>query len=155
MSPNLRVAKNRGRAHIQDIATFAIPPVSSFSSRKAWEKAVWKTLMTHVAAQNSPANISQLLDLILSAGERRNMVLRAATIARIRDGKSYRAIGRELWAAPQMISTLIKALREHPYRSYHERSKTERIKRAYSISPPKKPPPKRVRTKYGIREFSR
>ncbi|MEY4731386.1 MAG: hypothetical protein RL681_332 [Candidatus Parcubacteria bacterium] len=84
------------------------------------------------------------------------MIRRAAVLTYIKNGNSYREIGNELWAAPQMISALVKALREPSYRSYHERSRTERVKRTYTSSLSSyKPRMKRVRTKYGTREIRR
>ena len=81
------------------------------------------------------------------------MIRRAAALTYIKNGNSYREIGNELWATPQMISALVKALREPSYRSYHERSKTERAKRTSPISLSSyRPRTKRIRTKYGTRE---
>ena len=70
---------------------------------------------------------------------------------RINSRKKYREIAEELWLSPQTISSIKKAVSENSYRSYRERGKTERKKKAYShdkISR-KKPYGRPVHTKYG------
>lgn len=119
------------------------PPVSNYSSRVAWEAACWKKL---AASQG-------LLRLLITAHERHDLVMRAAALDRILSGKSYREIGDELWLSPQTVSGIKKAFRENNYRSYLERSKTERKKRIYhSLRSPAQPRPhgRPVRTKYGM-----
>src|SRR3989304_524996 len=93
-----------------------IPPVTAYSSRAAWEAACWRNLRES----------KELLEVLVTAHERRNLVLRAAALDRLISGKSYRQIGRELWLSPQTISGIKKAIRESGYRSYLERSKKER-----------------------------
>jgi len=58
--------------------------------------------------------------------------MRAAAIDLIQSGKSYRQISEKLWLSSQTISCLKKALAENGYKSYQERSKTERKKKNYS-----------------------
>ena len=94
-----------------------------------------------------------VLDLLITSSERHDLILRAAAVDRISSGVSYRKIGEELWVSPQTISGIKKALKENNYRSYLDRSKTERKKKKYSprFSSGHKPRPsgKRMRTKYG------
>jgi uncharacterized protein YerC len=136
--------------------SLSLPLVSSFSSRDAWERAAWDAIVASIAQQRDPETLSRFLCIVLGANERKNMIRRAAVLTYIKNGNSYREIGNELWAAPQMISALVKALREPSYRSYHERSRTERVKRTYTSSLSSyKPRMKRVRTKYGTREIRR
>ncbi|MFH1161789.1 MAG: hypothetical protein V1696_00730 [Candidatus Jorgensenbacteria bacterium] len=119
------------------------PPVSDYPSRAAWEAACWKKL---AASQG-------LLRLLITAYERHDLVMRAAALDRILSGKSYRQIGEELWLSPQTVSGIKKAFKEKNYRSYLERSKTERKKRIYhSLRHPAQARPhgRPVRTKYGI-----
>ncbi len=101
-----------------------IPSVSMYPSRKEWEIAVWRMMM------RSP----DLLGVVITPGERHDLVIRTAVREGIRSGKSYREIGNELWCSPQTISGIKKALREERYRSYWERGKTERKKKTYSRS---------------------
>ena len=99
--------------------------------------------------------VIQLHTPVYVAGRRMgcaSVVMRASALNMIMSGKSYREIGRELWLSPQTISGLKKALEEKIYRSYLERSKTERKKRVYSSKPDKLQPKHRGiprRTKYG------
>lgn len=117
-------------------------PVSDYPSWAAWEAACWKKL---AASQG-------LLRLLITTHERHDLVMRAAALDRILSGKSYRQIGDELWLSPQTVSGIKKAFKEKNYRSYLERSKTERKKRIYSSlrhSAPPRPNSRPVRTKYG------
>lgn len=121
-----------------------IPEISQFSSRKEWEAVCWQKILA------SP----QLLQLITTQHERKDLVMRAAALDRIQSGKSYRQISRELWLSLQTISGIKKALNENHYKSYLERSKKERKRKTYSSNSkprsPKKPSGISRRTKYGI-----
>ena len=121
-----------------------LPLIKNYSSRKEWEIACWRKILTS----------SELLNLLIAPNERYNLVLRAAALDGISSGKSYRKIGEELWLSPQTISSIKKALQEKNYRSYRERGKTDRKKKVYN-SIPKRTPKKEWhegtprRTKYG------
>lgn len=129
------------RSHTNHGGRIKMPLVSSYPSRKEWEKACWEMLLA------SP----QSLDYIVTPYERRNIVLRAAVVHRLEDRRSYREIGRELWLSSQTISTIKKGVRENAYRSYAGRG--ERKKKVYSVS---RSPRRKFRrgaphkTKYGI-----
>jgi uncharacterized protein YerC len=99
------------------------PAVGEYSSRKEWERDCWEEL------QKSP----ELLKLLVTPYERRNLVLRAAVIDRIKSGKSYREIEEELWLSSQTISVIKKAIKRSGYISYWERGKTERKKRCTAL----------------------
>ncbi len=119
-----------------------MPPIDDYSSRQEWEIACWRKILKS----------KELLPLLITSHERRNLVRRAAAMDRIISGKSYRKIGSELWLSPQTISVIKKAISEKNYRSYLERSKKERKKRKYSDSPfpiQRKPKGRPHRTKYG------
>ena len=119
-----------------------LPPINNYSSRLEWESACWQKILKS----------KELLRLLITSHERRNLVMRVAALNRLIAGRSYRQIGEELWLSPQTISGIKKALKEKSYRSYLERSKKERKKREYSSIPaPFKPRPRGRphRTKYG------
>ncbi len=101
-----------------------IPAISHYSSRKEWERAVWKMIV------RSP----EALDAFTAPYERHSLVMRAAVVDRIHSGRSYREISRELWSSLQTIGSIKRALDGKNYRSYRERGKTERKKRVYSQS---------------------
>src|SRR3989344_6766466 len=109
---------------IKSIASHGLkmPPINNYSSRKEWEAVCWKKILRS----------KNLLKLLITAHERRDLVMRAAAIDRILSGKSYNQIGEELWLSPQTVSGIKKALREKIYTSYLERSKKERQKKIYS-----------------------
>ena len=120
-----------------------LPPVNHYSSRKEWEEVCWRKIL----------NSRDFLVSLITPYERRNFVLRAAVMDRIRSGKSYRQIGEELWLSSQTISIIKKAINGNGYQSYRQRGKTERRKTKYSsFSRPAKikPQGRPVRTKYGI-----
>lgn len=92
---------------------FFMPPVDQYPSRKEWEAASWKRLICATAK----------LEPLLTTGERRALVMRAAALERLAAGVSYRRIADELWLSPQTISALKKSVREQGYRSYWERGR--------------------------------
>lgn len=121
-----------------------LPPINNFPSRKEWENACWRKILES----------KDLLQLLISAHERRRLVLRAAALEGLASGKSYRQVSKELWLSLQTISGVKKVVSEKEYRSYLERSKKERKKKKYSgiglLPPkPKKPKGRPQRTKYG------
>lgn len=118
------------------------PAISDHASRKEWEAACWEKVLES----------KDLLRLLVTAHERHDLVLRATALDSISAGKSYKQIGEELWLSPQTISSIKKTINEKSYRSYLERSKKERKKRAYSYPKPGRPRPEGIprRTKYGI-----
>jgi len=121
-----------------------LPPIDNYSSRQEWETACWREILES----------KELLSLLITSHERRDLVNRAAAMDKIISGKSYQEIGKELWISPQTISVIKKAINEKAYRSYLERSHKERKKRKYSPSPvskksKNKPYGRLRRTKYG------
>jgi len=119
-----------------------LPPLNRYSSREEWENACWQKILKS----------KDLLKLLTTPNERHNLVMRAAVIDAINSGKKYREIAEELWLSPQTVSTIKKAIKENNYRSYRERGKTERKRKAYSSGPNIKRKEYRgrpVRTKYG------
>lgn len=129
------------RVNMKRTVRFALPPVHGYPSRKEWEHACWSKLLKS----------KNLIASLVTHNERRNLVMRAAVIDRIHSGNTYRQIGKELWLSPQTVSSIKKAAKEHGYRSYRERGKTERKKRVYSplTIPIKRLHGRSVRTKYG------
>ncbi|MFA5099054.1 MAG: Trp family transcriptional regulator [Candidatus Paceibacterota bacterium] len=121
-----------------------LPPIGNYSSRKEWENICWRKILKS----------EELLNLLVTSDERHDLVMRVAAINGISAGKTYRKIGEELWLSPQTVSGIKKALSEKLYKSYKERSKTERKKKVYN-SIPKRTPKKEWhegtprRTKYG------
>jgi uncharacterized protein YerC len=94
-----------------------------------------------------------LLKSILTAGEQRDIAYRLATIKLLKADRSSRQISKDLSISRQTISLIKKSLEGNEYKSYWERSKTERKKKIYSpTGKPKKARPegRAVRTKYGI-----
>lgn len=113
-----------------------------YRSRKEWEEACWQEILKS----------NDILRLLTTPYERRNLVLRAVAVDRINSGLSYQKISEELWLSPQTISSLKKAMHSATYRSYRDRGKTERKSKAYSKMPgslESRPIGRRVKTKYG------
>ena len=131
--------------NVADKILAIIPPIGDYSSRKEWEDACWRKM----------AESEEILNLLTTSYERRDLVMRAAVLNGFISGKSYRQISKEIFISLQTISAIKKAIKENHYRSYKERSKTERKKKKYSSNRIDKKKHKqwrvgrRVRTKYG------
>lgn len=108
-----------------------VEPRSSFASRAEWEAYVWELLMKRIQECRSASEIGRLLRAFISANDQRHIAARFVASERLRSSMSYRAIGFELGLSSQTISSIKKAFGVSPYRTYHERSKTERKKRVY------------------------
>ena len=89
--------------------------MSHFRSRKDWEGATWKKLIVVIKKCDSLPDLALLLEVLVSAPERQRIIMRAAAIARLLEGKSYRTIGEELWLSPQTISAIRKGFTERRY----------------------------------------
>ena len=66
-------------------APLCLSPISRYSSRKEWENACWGKILKS----------EELLGLLITPYERRNLVMRAAAIERLHAGKGYRQIAEE------------------------------------------------------------
>lgn len=138
--------KNKKKVDVIDKKlTWSAPAVGTYPSRAQWVAACWGKICAS----------KELLAALVTAHEREIIVLRAATLDRLAAGVSYREIGKELWVSPQTISGIKKALAEKHYRSYLNRSVTERKKRKYDSSAVvatarrSRPEGRPRRTKYG------
>ncbi|PIP30134.1 hypothetical protein COU12_02580 [Candidatus Jorgensenbacteria bacterium CG10_big_fil_rev_8_21_14_0_10_54_38] len=123
--------------------SISIPPISRYPSRREWEAACWRELLA------SPRSVA----LLATAKECHSLVMRAAVISRISDGKRPREISKELQISRQTIMAVRKALQECAYRSYRERGKTERKRGMYGSRryPTERRAGRRsIRTKYGM-----
>ena len=76
-------------------------------SRKEWEALLWEQLVSRLAESKS-AELKKNLDILISEDERRNILIRAAIIALISEGKSYKEISALLWVSPATISVIKK-----------------------------------------------
>ena len=99
-----------------------MPLSRDYPSRNEWENICWQKILSS----------KELLQLLVTFHERRDIVMRAVALDRLMAGKSYAQISKELRLSPQTISGISKALKENNYKSYLERSKRERKKRKYS-----------------------
>ena len=128
-----------------------LPGIKSFATRKEWEIAAWRAFVDW-CARRDPKTLRRWLGSLTTPHERRLIARRAAAVARIKSGTSYRAIGRELWLTRQTVSAIKKALTTEEYASNWERARTQ--KRARDLARLKKyterlPPKRYRRTKYG------
>lgn len=102
-----------------------LPQPDDYPSRKEWEMAYWRKILKS----------KELLDLLITSNERHNLVMRAAVMDKLASGKRPKEITEELWLSRQTINSVKKAMAENGYKSYRERGKTERKKKAYSSDP--------------------
>jgi len=116
----------------------------NYSSCKEWKDAYWKKILKS----------EKLLNRLITANEKRDLIIRAAVTEKLLAGESYLNISKELWVSSQTISGIKKALNKE-YKSYQERNKIGG-KKVYSPGPKRKPKFKHAgdigfyrRTKYG------
>ena len=135
------MANNINKNSINKKAEKFLPAMDGYSSRKEWEDVCWQKILKS----------EKLLQLFSTANERHNMVMRCVVLDKLTEGKSYRQIANELFLSPQTINSIKRAINEKTYRSYLQRSKTERKKKKYSVSPvpDKEYRGRPKRTKYG------
>lgn len=88
--------------------------VSKFKSRKDWSVAVWQKLLKDI---RNPA-LSAALDSLLSSYEKQIIVNRLAAVSLIKEGKTYRQIGEELWLSPITIRAVKKVLTNNSGKDY-------------------------------------
>jgi len=134
------------KKNISDKILSIISPIDNYSSRKEWEDACWGKMVKS----------EEILNLLTTSYERHDLIMRAAALKGFISGKSYRQISKDFFLSLQTISGIKKAITENHYRSYQERSKTERKKKKYSSEPDSIKnrrkhwrEERRVRTKYG------
>ena len=73
-----------------------------------WAEDLWDGIIAAVARNTSKKEIQRFLDGILSKRERKVLLRRIAILTLVRSGKSYKEIGRVLWASPQTVSAIKK-----------------------------------------------
>lgn len=95
--------------------------IKKFGTRKDWKEAAWRTFVRRIAKTKDVRELSYMLAVCVSRPERTRIVRRVMALARLIEGKSYRAIGRELWLAPQTISAIKKGFAERQYKSKRTR----------------------------------
>lgn len=102
----------------------SIPSKDGFKSKSEWEAHVWTKLSGGFAEAGSALEIEKSLDMLLTAHEKRQIINRAAAISLLKQGMSYREIGRILWLSPTTISSLRKSARNQTgYISRRSRNK--------------------------------
>src|SRR3989344_6778020 len=98
-----------------------VSKLDNFKSRKEWSDYVWRRLLKDI---KNPA-LSAALDSLLSSYEKNIIINRFAAVTLIKDGQSYREIGRELWLSSNTVRSLKKVLENNSakeYQSYRLRS---------------------------------
>ena len=89
----------------------SVPSLNKFKSRGEWEAYIWKKIVSELPKANSVQEIEKLLDMLLTAYEKKQIIKRASAISLLKQGKSYNEIGKLLWLSPQTISAIRKSLR--------------------------------------------
>ncbi len=134
----------------------SLPRPSSFSPRKAWEEAAWNALMARLHRIASVRAFAETCAMLTTTTERRMMARRAVALSLLREGFSYRAIGRELWNSPHTTSAIKKSAAARRYISRWSRTKKlreEKTAKAFVKEWEKRNAPGGYyrRTKYGSR----
>jgi len=86
----------------------------------AWAETLWDKLADRLARIRAKDDIKSILENLISEDEKKTALRRLAILALIREGKSYREIGKILWVSPQTISTVRKNVigKYKHYKSY-------------------------------------
>ncbi|MEK7547052.1 MAG: Trp family transcriptional regulator [Patescibacteria group bacterium] len=104
-----------------------------------WEENVWSKFLDNIEKASSKKEIAELLDNLLSSNEKILISKRLAAMALIKNGKSYREIGKILWISPGTVSALKKsvylAANYKSNRYYAGKNRNEKIKRIKEIPP--------------------
>lgn len=102
----------------------SVPSLDKFKSRKEWEAYIWKKLVSGWSKANSAQEIEKSLNMLITAHEKKQIIKRASAISLLKQGKSYREIGKMLWLSPTTISAIRKSMRAQTgYISCYTRSK--------------------------------
>lgn len=99
-----------------------LPEVSSFETRKEWERGAWEALVQQLGEMKNSER-KKALELVTSPHERRMITARATALTRLKMRTPYRQIGFELGLTSQTISMLKKALEKDGYESNWKRAK--------------------------------
>lgn len=102
--------------------------LQKFKSRESWENYIWRKLIEEFIKINSVKKINQLLNMLLTTHEKKQLINRIAAISLLRRKKSYREIGEMLWLSSTTISAIQKGLREQKYTSRYMRKKKQEKK---------------------------
>jgi len=99
--------------------------LDKFKSKKQWSDYVWQRLLKDI---KNPV-LSVALDSLLGRYEKNIIINRFAAIALIKEGRTYREIGRELWLSANTIRSLKRILESNSmkeYQSYRLRSNRQK-----------------------------
>ena len=104
-----------------------------------WEMNIWSKFLDNIEKVASRKEIAELLGNLLSSNEKILISKRLAAVALIKDGKSYREIGKILWISPGTVSAIKKSVyllaNYKSSRYYSGINKKEKIKRMRGIPP--------------------
>ena len=88
--------------------------INKIGSREKWFNYAWSKIINDV--KNSTLNI--VLDSLLTSYEKQIIVNRVAALILIKEGKTYKQIGEELWLSPTTIRSLKKILEQNNTKEY-------------------------------------
>ncbi len=116
---------------------------TKFEQRKKeltiWEADIWTKFLKKIEEANLKKEIAELLDNLLSSNEKILISKRLAAIVLIKEGKSYKEIGKILWISPGTVSAIKKSVylsaNYKSNRYYSGINKKEKIKRMKGIPP--------------------
>jgi uncharacterized protein YerC len=96
--------------------------LKEFNSRKAWVDSIWSKILADIKNPQS----AQMLNALISAHEKERIVNRLVALTLIKQGKSYKKIGEELWLSPTTIRSLKRLVENNfnkEYKSYNKLKK--------------------------------
>ncbi|MDP3729678.1 MAG: Trp family transcriptional regulator [bacterium] len=99
--------------------------VKEFNTRKDWVNFMWSKIVADI---KNP-QCAHMLNTLISAYEKEIIVNRLAALTLIKQGKSYKQIGEELWLSPTTIRSLKRVVEDNfnkEYKSYNTLQKLRR-----------------------------
>ncbi|MDO8466764.1 MAG: Trp family transcriptional regulator [bacterium] len=106
--------------------------LNQFSSRSEWEKFLWDEILLKITTIRSSDDIRKFLDQLISDYEKKLILRRATIMLMIRDGLSYREIGKILWTSPLTVKSVKEVMLDksnyRPHRSRHAKAGVRGIK---------------------------
>jgi Trp operon repressor len=101
--------------------------IQNFNSRKEWEEYLWLEMIKNIKNTRDVKRVKNFLESILTESERQDIIKRFMTIMLIKNGMSYRNIGKILWVSPTTIRQA-KINLENKYQKYRSRHDLKKAK---------------------------
>lgn len=79
-------------------------------TKREQEKCLWTGLLKQILEIHSQMELERFLSSIMSDYEKKMISRRLNILLMLKEGRSYREIGRELWVSPSTITAIRKSI---------------------------------------------